>query len=239
MVITREMRDEIELVVSKVVSESIKRELNMKEISKVTQAITKTINDSFLNLEKTVAELKHKTEAENEQLKDKVEKFDQEIKEVVKKTNIHEEKLDFMDQNTRLSNLRVFNLNERQEDTRNEIKILFQSKMAITLRDEDINLCYRIGKKIDEKPRGIFIKLRTLDLKPNIYSKKRLLKGTGVVIREDLKEARVQLLNDSIEKIGLKNVWTENGKIYINLNNKVSRIRNKIELTKISIQDKC
>ncbi|CAG9820710.1 unnamed protein product [Phaedon cochleariae] len=236
MVITREMRDEIELAVSKAVSESIKREINVKEIiSKVTQAITKTISDSLSNLEKAVAELKNKTEAENKKLQDKVGKLEQEMKEVVKKTNIYEEKLDYMDQNTRLSNLRVFNLNESQEEPRNEIKNLFQSKMAITLRDEDINLCYRIGKKNDEKPRGIFIKLRSLDLKQNVYSKKKLLKGTGVVIREDLTKTRVQLLNDSIEKFGLKNVWTENGKIYINHNNKVTSIRNKIEFSKVSI----
>ncbi|KAG5887385.1 hypothetical protein JTB14_001575 [Gonioctena quinquepunctata] len=147
------MRDKIELAVSKAVSESIEREINVKEIiSKVTQANTKTINDSLLNLEKAVAELKNKTEAENKKLQEKVDELDQEMKEAIKKTDIYEEKLDYMNKNTRLSNLRVANSNESQEDPRNVIENMFQSKMAITLRDEDIKLCYRIGKKTMKHP---------------------------------------------------------------------------------------
>ncbi|KAG5872048.1 hypothetical protein JTB14_008340 [Gonioctena quinquepunctata] len=46
-------------------------------------------------------------------------------------------------------------------------------------------------------------------------TKKKLLKGTGIIIREDLTKSRVELLNDTISKFGLKQVWTESGKIYL------------------------
>ena len=38
-------------------------------------------------------------------------------------------------------------------------------------------------------------------------------KGTGITIREDLSPLRLQDLQRAIQKYGLKNVWTEDGKI--------------------------
>lgn len=234
MVITRELREEIEAVVSKAVSECIKSEVNIKEIvSKVSLAITKTINDKLVNVEKSMAELKKKFEEDNKKLADKIVATENKMILVSKENDSLTEKLDIIDQKSRSCNLRIFNLKDKQEDTKNEIRNLLQSKMALNLKDEDIQVCYRIGKKEKAKPRGIFLRLASLDLKQIIYSKKKLLKGTGVVIREDLTSVRVQLLNDAIDKVGLKNAWTENGKIYVHHVNKIFVIKNKTDLTKV------
>ncbi|KAG5878128.1 hypothetical protein JTB14_017217 [Gonioctena quinquepunctata] len=68
-------------------------------------------------------------------------------------------------------------------------------------------------------------KLKNDEVKQQIYSKKELLKGTGIIIREDLTKSRVELLDDTISKFGLKQVWTESGKIYLNTDNKATMIR--------------
>lgn len=42
----------------------------------------------------------------------------------------------------------------------------------------------------------------------------RILKQTGLVIKEDLTQIRLEVLKKAIAKYGAKNVWTQNGKIY-------------------------
>lgn len=49
---------------------------------------------------------------------------------------------------------------------------------------------------------------------------------------------RVEILNRAIEKFGLRNVWTLNGKIYINdEKNKVHVVKNKNESYRIFEED--
>nr|CAI5823236.1 unnamed protein product [Callosobruchus analis] len=87
-------------------------------------------------------------------------------------------------------------------------------------------LCHRVGRKEEGKNRGVFIKITSIQKRNLIYAKKKHLKGTGVVVREDLTSLRAELLRKAIEKIGLRNVWTENGKIFAIFNKKKIIIRN-------------
>lgn len=85
--------------------------------------------------------------------------------------------------------------------------------MGIKLADQEIQLCYRIGRINTSKVRGILLKLNNLETKELIYKKKKLLKGTGIVVREDLTSHRVALMDKAIQKLDLKSVWTDHGKI--------------------------
>nr|CAI5855643.1 unnamed protein product [Callosobruchus analis] len=124
-----------------------------------------------------------------------------------------EKQVDRLDQANRTCNLRLFNLKE----------------------NDDIQICYRVGKKEENKPRGIFLKVKDQNIKEAIYRKKKLFKGSGIVVREDLTKVRLELLNYAIEKIGLKKVWTENSKIYaIGGDRKIAIIRNKQDVAKMA-----
>nr|CAI5859298.1 unnamed protein product [Callosobruchus analis] len=72
-----------------------------------------------------------------------------------------------------------------------------------------------------------------LNTKENVYGKKKFLKGTGLAVREDLTRNRVKLLNGAMEKVGFNNVWTVNGKIYVNKDGKVSIIQSKKDYEKL------
>nr|CAH7754393.1 unnamed protein product [Callosobruchus chinensis] len=56
------------------------------------------------------------------------------------------------------------------------------------------------------RTRGVLLKLSRPLLKQAIYNKKKLLKGSGIVIKEDLTENRMKLLEAAIEKTSLKSV---------------------------------
>lgn len=225
MVLTRETREEIELAVSK----AIKNDLLISQIAKkVTEAIIQTMENKLLNIETSVAELKEDYGKMNTKIEDKTKYLQNKINILSGERDEMESKIDQMDQATRSSNLRVFSMKETsKEDTRKVLIETLNKNMSLNLIESDILLCYRIGKSEQKKSRGVFLKLKDLETKKMIYSKKKLLKGTGIVIREDLTSLRVNLLNEAIRIQGLKNVWTEHGKIYVNKDSKVYIIRNR------------
>nr|CAI5820471.1 unnamed protein product [Callosobruchus analis] len=80
---------------------------------------------------------------------------------------------------------------------------MIESNMKFNISTSDIQLCYRIGKTNETKPRGIYLKLNSEEIRNKIYNKK-LVKGTGLVIREDISSLRVELFNLAVRKFGLK-----------------------------------
>lgn len=228
MVLTRDIRDEIETAVGNAMNKCIKSDSFIKTIvNNVTEAVVKTMETKLIQLESTVEELKtHYSELKSE-YETKVKIMEHKLNEAISQKEKVEVTIEKIDQENRKANLRIFSFKEKhKENTTEEIIKFLNSKMSLKLNKEDIELCYRIGKKTDTKTRGIFIKLKSYETKEGIYSRKKLLKGTGVIIREDLTQNKVQILNKCIEKFGLKNVWTGNGKIYYQVNNQVSIIRN-------------
>nr|CAI5856773.1 unnamed protein product [Callosobruchus analis] len=144
-----------------------------------------------------------------------------------KKIDALETRFDEIDQTRRSANLRIFNLKEdNQENIRNDIIELINAKMSLKLTANDFEACHRVGRKEEGKNRGIFVKIASIEKRNSIYAKKKLSKGTGVVVKEDLTSLRAELLRKAIEKIGLRNVWTENWKIFAILNRKKIIVRN-------------
>nr|CAI5830751.1 unnamed protein product [Callosobruchus analis] len=66
-------------------------------------------------------------------------------------------------------------------------------------------------------------------MKQNIYSKKKMLKGTGIVIKEDLTKEKMDLVNILTESLNFRNVCTLNGIIYVFHKNNIQKIRNRSE----------
>nr|CAH7757872.1 unnamed protein product [Callosobruchus chinensis] len=76
-------------------------------------------------------------------------------------------------------------------------------------------MCRRIGKKLTNRPRSILLKLAHVNSKQRICKNKSRLKGSGIVIKEDLSEKRLKLMEVAIEKTSLKQVWSLNGSIFM------------------------
>nr|CAI5854777.1 unnamed protein product [Callosobruchus analis] len=67
----------------------------------------------------------------------------------------------------------------------------------------------------------------------NIFNNKKMLKGSGIVVKEDLTDNRLKLMQAAIEKISLKGVWSYNGTIYVMKDNRRISIKNKDDLMMI------
>ncbi|CAH1160301.1 unnamed protein product [Phaedon cochleariae] len=232
MVITREVREEIESAVNQAVSKSINSDTFIKTLTNnVTTAIIKTIDKKLSLLEESVADLRNTMKEDKLELENKIKFLEKSLKDEEIENNKMKNIIDKIDQASRSTCLRMFNVPEKsKEDTREEVIKLIKTKMNLNILPADIQICYRIGNKNNTKARGIYLKLNKNETKQNIYSKKKLLKGSNVVIKEDLTSTRLELLNEATSKYGLKHTWTHNGKIYANVNDKILLIRCKKDL---------
>lgn len=234
MVLTRDICEEIKSAVNIAVSNTIKNETLIAEISeKVSEAVFNLFEQKILKLENTVAQITENSK----HYENKIQELENKILTDEKIIHNLEEKTDQMDQRSRIHNLRIFNFGEKlNENTPDEIAQFLNAKMPVSITGGDIQVCYRVGKKQEGKTRGIFIKFKDIGLRESIYNKKKFLKGTGVVVREDLTSNRLELLQAAIEKVGLKNAWSDNGKIYVAVNSKVHLIKKKVDiLNKLTI----
>nr|CAI5840356.1 unnamed protein product [Callosobruchus analis] len=59
-------------------------------------------------------------------------------------------------------------------------------------------------KTNNNKPSGVLVRFHSTNTKELIYDKKKLLKGTGLVIKEDLTENRVKIMEAAVDKTSLK-----------------------------------
>lgn len=57
-----------------------------------------------------------------------------------------------------------------------------------------------------------------------VYNKKKCLKGTKIVIKENLTISRVNAVKLASEKYGFKNVFTANGQIFAKFYKRVQKI---------------
>lgn len=222
MPVTRDVREQIEKSVNQAIIISLQNEEIIKTISKaVSQAVLQTFEKKLNDLEESVAFLKTEINNIKRDNLNKMEQLEEFVADNSRLKSSDLQRLDQIDQVNRSTALRIFNMEEKpSENIKTEIIKLLTTKMEINLKIEDIEKCYRVETKVKQERRGIYVKFSSLPIKQIIYAKKKMLKGTRIVVKEDLTKTRLDLVNQVAEKIGVKNVWTQNGKIFVFVNEK-------------------
>lgn len=231
MVITREISEEIQNSIQNALKKFLHDQSFIETLADgVSHIITKTIKDRFFEMEQKLDQAMRESRAKINAEHDASLKVLKEENENLKM------KIDKIEQNSQLNNLRVFNLPEKTgENTKTEILKFINGKFSTNIHDSDVEQCYRIGKtsRSNDAPRGIFIRFKCFNTRQQIYRSKKLLKGSKVVIREDLTKQRLHLLERTIKKTSREQVWTESGRIFVNHGDKVNFIENSMDFGKI------
>lgn len=201
---TKNQKEEIQ----EIIQETIQKLLVNDELIK---AITDKIAITFDSKMKTITEkyeLKlHNCQEEIKVLKEKHESMLAEID-------------DFKQYNMR-NKLRIYGIPENNKNLLSEMQHIFLNKMNIQISN-NIS-AYRVDtknsdKKQDKKPRPIILNFTDIKERQLIYKSKKQLKGTGIVIKEELTSYRLNIYQKACTKYGYKNVWTWNGNIIMNKN---------------------
>nr|CAI5816943.1 unnamed protein product [Callosobruchus analis] len=83
---------------------------------------------------------------------------------------------------------------------------IIKDRMKIKIDESDIMAAYRVGQKVDNKPRHVSGSFKNSAVKMDVYTNKRLLKGTNFVTKEDLTAFRLKSLRAAADKHDYKNV---------------------------------
>ena len=125
-----------------------------------------------------------------------------------------------LEQYTRANNIRIFGLDDRDREESNaqtEIKVrrLLSAKLGITIENRDIEACHRLGRFLPSGNRPVIVRFTNRKLKVAAIINRRKLKGTQIVITEDL----TQLNHDKLKEIKtlecVNQAWVRDGKLVV------------------------
>lgn len=111
---------------------------------------------------------------------------------------------------------------------------LFSTKLKISIDKSVIADCYRLGKKDvgnKKQARPIVVEFVHKYERDNVFYKKRVLKGTKIVITELLTRMRLQILQ-KCQSVYKQQCWTSNGNIIVMDGEKKVFISNRSDMKK-------
>ena len=129
--------------------------------------------------------------------------------------SLHDEN-DAQEQYSRRNCLLLHGVPETQVDTDNAVLSVTNEKLGLNLTRECIDRSHRLGHSSSAsngKPRPIIVKLTSYDTRRKIFGAKRQLKGTRLVITENLTKRRSELLQKARLVDGVVATWTIDGRI--------------------------
>ena len=127
-----------------------------------------------------------------------------------------EKEADGQEQYSRRNCLLIHGLTEaKAEDTDEMVLDVINSKLNIEMSQTSIGRSHRFGKRKGpgQKPRAIIVKFTRYNDRHSVFSKKKLLKMTGISVTESLTLKRMEHHKKAREQHGFANVWTLDGKI--------------------------
>ncbi|CAH1968512.1 unnamed protein product [Acanthoscelides obtectus] len=127
-----------------------------------------------------------------------------------------EQKLNNIQQHMRSNNLRLIQIPEAEgENLTDKVYDIFTNKMKVNINKSEITPVYRVGRRNDTKPRHVLVSFTDNSIKMATYNKKKFLKGTKIVIKDDLTPHRLKVVIAASDKFGFKKVWTVNSNMFV------------------------
>ena len=201
-------------------------------------------SEQMQNLGDEIAKMRSEFGKFKNEINEKIDKFESVIFEVQKRVdNVVKENDDLkkvnvgllkritdcekanndLEQYTRRENVRVFNLKEEKDETiknvTDKVCELFTNSLQVKTVPEDLQACHRVGKASPGTERSVIVRFKDRNLRDNVLSERRRLKGSGQTVGEDLTKLNAKLCKDVYKHSATMNSWTINGKVWAKLKN--------------------
>lgn len=120
-----------------------------------------------------------------------------------------------LEQYSRRNCLRISGVKEENNESCNQLIMdIAKTKLDTNITPNDIDRAHRLGpKRNDGKERPMIVKFTSYDARDRFIRARRKLKGSSIVVREDLTKANQELLFKVKEYPTVKTVWSHDGKI--------------------------
>lgn len=175
------------------------------------------VKEVSIKYDKEINELKGRVfelEQNNDELKQRVEHLEKERK--LEKDNVMAAKTHAIenDQYARRNNMLVFGIDEKVQEPAATVREIIKDKLNITLKPDDIEICHRMGRKTLNKNRPLIIRFRFRDVKWDVMSCRKSLKGSGISFSEDMCKELQELQKAVAAHPNVRSTWSWNGKIF-------------------------
>lgn len=191
--------------------------LTQSQLSDIKQLIRDTVKEIFSGeYLKQIIDSVIKTSGVIE-MQEKISQQQTEITELKTQCARLNNTVNQMERRSRNLNVRVFGITEsRGEDLERKVVDVINSKLEANISVADIEQCYRINSTSNNsgKPAPIFLRFSRLKYKETLLRDRKRLKGTDIVITEDLMPGVYELFKNARKELGRRKVWTLNGRIF-------------------------
>lgn len=188
-------------------------------IQKVVERVL--ANKGFLNkLLESVNNALHENQKKIKTVEEKVHRIESQVRQI-------DDSVELQEQYSRSNNLRFFGIPETENENTNEVIMdVCKKKLNIPLSPEDIDICHRLsrGEGATDHHRPIMVRFVRRSLRNNVFKAKKNLKGAKIIIREDLTKRRVSIVKDLIKRTNQRDVFSNNGNIFIKIKGKILKI---------------
>lgn len=193
--------------------------------------LAKSVAESVqLNLEKTFEDQNKVISAMNQ----RITSLEDQNKKLCEDNNKLANDLDDLQQYSRRNCLRIFGIPEQKDENPVDVVLnFFSEKFKNGIDASYIDRAHRVGK-ISNHSRPLIVKFVSYAKRKEIFDNKRMLKGSGCRISEDLTKRRLLIFKTAIEKFRRENVWTSDGIIMIRRGNTKTAVRRMEDLTTLT-----
>lgn len=170
---------------------------------------------------------------------EKVAKLEDELTKAKSDIILLQKKADEQEQYSRRSNIRIFGIEEDKEENTDDIIInLVNKQLKVDMNVNSIDRSHRTGQRklevnTSKKPRPIIVKFTSYRERQKVLQNRKMLKGSGIVIREDLTRTRLTLWQDAVKTFGYQSVWTRDGVIFVVKNGNKYALKSNADLKRI------
>lgn len=186
----------------------------LRSVIKNLEVIEGKLYDKELEIDK----LKTETQTLQKCLESQRTEFDTLQQEVWKIDTARKKAENEVEQYSRRNNIKISGIDDTQNETATEtakkVIKLIQDKKIYDLRMEHIDVAHRIPNKGHSK-REVIVKFVSRNVKEAVMKNRKLLKGSGIFINDDLTRTNFQVLMcvKKKQKDEVKEAWSVNGKI--------------------------
>lgn len=184
-----------------------------KTVQETLQENFVEINNKLVNLEQQVSMM----EIQNSQL--------------VEENKTLSVELDRLQQYTRRNNVRIFGLKSDHQTVESSVIKILNDTLKLDVNVGAIDRCHHVGGLTK---RHVIVKFVSYRDRDRVLRNRRMLKGSGISITEDLTKARVNLFKRAQELFKRENVWTLDGAIFVRNRDGKNRVTTEAELLAIS-----
>ena len=244
---------QVETIANDIVSDALKSTEFFEAIENaVRKAVKKQIEKVMERLERSEGQI-FELEASMEKKSKEITSLKKQIESQEDSIRNLQAEMNSLEQYSRRNCLLVFGVKEeRSENTTEVVSGIVSEHLDIKLTKDDIDRSHRLqprrrpddngptqGRNKAPPPKPIIVKFTTYRVRNEILSKRRLLKGTGIGIDENLTRINAELLSAAKRTPGVKSAWSSDGRILVlvptsNGGTMTRHIRNKGDLNRLS-----